>query len=122
MADAAEDETVIDGKYRMLRLIGSGGMGAVYEGRHLRIGRRVAIKILHAGLARNRRVVARFEQEAQAAARVGSHHVADVLDLGDLPTGERYMVMEYLEGETLSARLRDVAILPATEITPLIMQ
>jgi len=106
----------IDGKYQIVRLLGEGGMGAVYEGLNTRIHRRVAIKVLHAGVAGNEEAIKRFEREAQAAGRIGSKHIVEVLDLGDLPDGERYMVMEYLDGEPLSARLakgkmspRDVA-------------
>src|SRR5687767_4521610 len=110
---------LVDGKYRIVRLIGTGGTGSVYEGENVRIGRRVAIKVLHAAIANERRLVERFEREAQAAARIGSHHVADVLDLGDLPGGERYMVMEYLDGETLAERLGRVKVLPPSDVAPI---
>src|SRR4051812_834592 len=96
---------VIDGKYRIVRLIGEGGMGAVYEGENIRIHRTVAIKVLHAGVAENQDAVQRFEREAQAAGRIGSEHIVEVLDLGDLPDGSRFMVMEFLEGTTLSDRI-----------------
>ncbi len=97
-------------------------MGSVFEGENLRIGRRVAIKVLHAGVAKERRLVERFEREARAAARIGSHRIADVLDLGDLPTGERYMVMEFLEGETLAERLKRVRKLAPREIVGIAVQ
>jgi len=96
---------IVDGKYRIIRLLGEGGMGAVYEGDNTRIHRRVAIKVLHAGVAQSKDAVERFEREAQAAGRIGSEHIVEVLDLGTLPKGERYMVMEYLEGESLSQRI-----------------
>jgi eukaryotic-like serine/threonine-protein kinase len=105
---------VIDGKYKVGRLVGEGGMGAVYEGINLRLGRRVAIKVMHANVARERDGVQRFEREAQAASRIGSNHIVDVLDLGDLPSGERYMVMEFLDGESLSARIKRVERLSPT--------
>src|SRR3954451_12430567 len=91
---------VIEGKYRIVRLLGEGGMGAVYEGENTRIHRRVAIKVLHAGVAAKADAVQRFEREAQAAGRIGSEHIVEVLDLGNLSDGERYMVMEFLEGES----------------------
>lgn len=110
----------IDGKYEIVRLLGEGGMGAVYEGINTRIHRRVAIKVLHAAVASNDEAMKRFEREAQAAGRIGSEHIVEVLDLGDLPGGERYMVMEFLDGEPLSARIsrgrmapRDIATLMA---------
>ncbi|HTN88916.1 MAG TPA: protein kinase, partial [Sorangium sp.] len=87
---------IIDGKYRIVRLLGQGGMGAVFEGENVRIRRRVAIKLLHATISSQAESVARFEREAQAAARIGSDHICEVLDLGVLVDGTRYMVMEYL--------------------------
>src|SRR5262245_58472130 len=108
---------VIDGKYRITRLLGTGGMGAVYEGENVRIRRKVAIKMLHSSVSTQREVVIRFEKEAQAAALVGSEHICEVLDLGTLVDGTRYMVMEYLEGETLSTRIkRDGRLTPAMSI------
>lgn len=95
----------IDGKYRIVRLLGEGGMGAVYEGENTRIHRRVAIKVLHSGVAQSKDAVERFEREAQAAGRIGSEHIVEVLDLGNLPNGDRYMVMEFLEGESLAERI-----------------
>ncbi|HVY46582.1 MAG TPA: serine/threonine-protein kinase, partial [Minicystis sp.] len=113
---------VIDGKYKLVRLLGSGGMGAVYEGENLRIRRRVAIKMLHAAVSSQAETVARFEREAQAAGQIGSEHICEVLDLGVLPDGTRYMVMEYLEGETLTARIeRGGRLTPAASI-PLLVQ
>jgi len=96
----------IDGKYRIVRLLGEGGMGSVYEGENLRIHRKVAIKVLHAAVAAKADVVQRFEREAQAAGRIGSEHIVEVLDLGNLPDGERFMVMEYLDGESLGDRIK----------------
>src|SRR6187455_3651205 len=96
---------IVDEKYRIVRLLGEGGMGAVYEGENTRIHRRVAIKVLHAGIASNGDAVARFEREAQAAGRIGSEHIVEVLDLGQLVDGERYMVMEFMDGESLSSRI-----------------
>jgi serine/threonine-protein kinase len=96
----------IDGKYKIVRLLGEGGMGSVYEGENLRIHRKVAIKVLHAAVAAKADVVQRFEREAQAAGRIGSEHIVEVLDLGNLPDGERFMVMEYLEGESLGDRIK----------------
>lgn len=113
---------IIEGKYRIVRLIGEGGMGAVYEGENTRIHRRVAIKVLHQGVAENQEAVQRFEREAQAAGRIGNDHILEVLDLGELSNGERFMVMEYLDGEPLSERIRRVGKMRPAEITPLIIQ
>src|SRR4051812_1452144 len=93
--------TVIHGKYAILRRIGEGGMGTVYEALNLRLKRRVAIKVMRPRRADELHDIARFEREAQAAARVGSRHVVGVLDIGELPNGDRFLVMEHLDGESL---------------------
>ena len=113
---------IIDGKYRIVRLIGEGGMGAVYEGENTRIHRRVAIKVLHAGVAEQGEAVARFEREAQAAGRIGSEHIVEVLDLGTLANGDRYLVMEYLDGEGLGHRIKSRGRLAAHELGPIAHQ
>src|SRR6185503_7473461 len=113
---------VVDGKYRIVRLIGEGGMGAVYEGENIRIHRTVAIKVLHAGVAENQDAVQRFEREAQAAGRIGSEHIVEVLDLGNLADGDRYMVMEFMDGDSLSARIQARGRLTANEICPVALQ
>ncbi|NUQ79697.1 MAG: serine/threonine protein kinase, partial [Polyangiaceae bacterium] len=98
--------TILDGKYRIVRELGTGGMGAVYEGENVRIRRKVAIKLLHASVSSQSEAVMRFEREAEAAGRIGSDHICEVLDLGILDDGTRYLVMEYLEGETLGSRIK----------------
>ena len=113
---------IIDGKYRIVRLIGEGGMGAVYEAENMRIHRKVAIKVLHAGVAQTGEAVSRFEREAQAAGRIGSEHIVEVLDLGNLPSGDRYMVMEFMDGDSLSGRIRARSRLTPAEIYPIMHQ
>ncbi|RYZ08198.1 MAG: serine/threonine protein kinase [Myxococcales bacterium] len=113
---------VIDGKYRVVKLLGQGGMGAVYLAEHMIIGKRVALKVLLGTVAGNETAVARFEREAQAAARIGNDHILEIFDFGSLADGSRYMVCEFLEGETLAARVqRDVRMTPAA-VTPLARQ
>jgi serine/threonine-protein kinase len=113
---------VLEGKYRIVRLIGEGGMGAVYEGENTRVRRRVAIKVLHAAVAGNSEAVQRFEREAQAAGHIGSDHILEVLDLGAFPNGDRFMVMEYLDGETLAARITRGGRLLPRELAPIALQ
>ncbi len=113
---------VIDGKYKIVRLLGTGGMGAVYEGENVRIRRKVAIKMLHLSVSTQADVVLRFEREAQASALVGSEHICEVLDLGVLADGTRYMVMEYLDGETLSSRIKRHGRLMPQQSIPLLLQ
>ncbi len=113
---------IIDSKYRIIRLLGEGGMGAVYEGQNVRIGHRVAIKVLHSSIATRGDVLQRFEREAQAASKIGSDHIVEVYDLGELPDGARYMVMEYLEGENLSARVQKSLRMTAAEVAPMMLE
>ena len=121
-AELGQPGQIIDGKYRLVRLLGTGGMGAVYEGETIRIRRKVAIKMLHGSVSTQAEVVARFENEAKAAGMVGSDHICEVLDLGMLPDETRYMVMEYLDGETLSGLIkRSGRLLPAQSI-PILTQ
>jgi serine/threonine-protein kinase len=114
---------VIDGKYSITRMIGEGGMGAVYEGVNVLIRRRVAIKVLLPGLENSgSQAVERFEREAQAAGCIGNDHILEVLDLGTLPSGARYMVMEFLEGESLAQRIKRMGRLTPDQIAPLLRQ
>lgn len=117
-----ETGQVIEGKYRIVRLIGTGGMGAVYEGENVLIRRRVAIKVLHADGADNSEIIRRFEREAQAAGEIGNDHILEVLDLGSLENGDRFMVMEYLDGETMAQRIERFGRLTPHQVAPLALQ
>jgi serine/threonine-protein kinase len=114
--------SLVAGKYRVMRLIGSGGMGTVWEGIHEALGTRVAIKFIkpsHAGAADARK---RFEIEARAAAKLQSKHAVAVFDYGINETGLPYIVMEYLQGESLSDALIRRGPLPANEVAIVIGQ
>jgi eukaryotic-like serine/threonine-protein kinase len=113
---------LVDNKYRIIRLIGEGGMGAVFEGENVRINRKVAIKVLHAAFAGNVEVMQRFEREAQAAGRIGNDHILEVLDLGTLPDGDRFIIMEFLEGEPLSSRIKQRGRMLPHELAPVMRQ
>ena len=95
---------VIANKYRLERLAGRGGMGVVWQASHTELGTTVAVKMLAAEAARDPGALQRFRREARAAAALRCPHVVDVRDFG-LADGVPYIVMEYLEGESLSARL-----------------
>jgi len=99
---------VIDGKYQLIRQLGEGGMGAVYEARHLGTARRVAVKVISTeSLSKSAEVVSRFQREAMASGAIESQYIANVLDTGiDPPTGSPYMVMELLVGEDIEQALR----------------
>ncbi len=90
-------------RYRIAKVLGVGGMGGVYEAEHLLIGKKVALKCLHREYARDRDIVERFKREARAATLIGNDHIIDVTDMGDLPDGSPFLVMEYLAGRPLAA-------------------
>jgi serine/threonine-protein kinase len=90
------------GNYVVRSKIGEGGMGAVYLAEHARLGRRVAVKVLLPHMSRNPQLIARFFNEAKAATEIKNQHIVDVLDFGELADGSSYIVMEWLEGKTLS--------------------
>jgi len=107
-------ERVIEGRYRLDKLIGRGGMGAVYQSFDLRLNRKVAVKILGGQLFGNSEALRRFEREAQTAARLSHPHIITIYDYGALSTEGAYLVMELAEGETLNSILkREKYILPA---------
>ena len=98
--------SVLKETYRLERLIGIGGMGAVYEAAHLRLARRFAVKILFSRFAKNRTVLARFQQEAEITSGLGHPNIVEVVDFNYTPNGLPFIVMELLEGESLAQRLR----------------
>jgi serine/threonine protein kinase len=97
------------GPYRIVRLLGEGGMGAVYEARQEPLDRRVALKTLHAEYAGNKESVARFFNEAKTLSRLEHPSIVQVSDFGTDADGTAYLVMEYLRGQSLGGRLRDFA-------------
>src|SRR3569623_1318945 len=100
------------GNYIVRDKIGEGGMGVVFRAEHPHINRRVAIKVLHPGADRNPEVVHRFFNEARAATEIRNEHIVEVLDFGTLPEGMPYLVMEWLDGESLGSLLRTPRKLP----------
>jgi serine/threonine protein kinase len=97
--------SILDGRYRIDALLGTGGMGRVYRAEHTGIGRAVAIKVLHSDLHRNREASARFQREAIASGRLDHPNITGVSDFGVLEDGACYLVMEVLEGESVGDRL-----------------
>ena len=104
------------GKYRILRVVGEGGMGVVYAAHHLLLDKGVAIKVLSRGVSDNPDHVTRFLNEARLAARIKSQHVCSVMDVGQLDDGRPFLVMELLEGGDLAAALRARGPLPIWDI------
>jgi serine/threonine protein kinase len=118
----APEGTVLEGAYRITRLIGEGGMGAVYEAVQLRLNKRVAVKLMARDLASNREALARFHREAEITSHLGHPHLVTVVDFGQAESGEPYLVMEYLEGEDLDHRLRRVGHLPVETVVHVVKQ
>jgi serine/threonine-protein kinase len=90
------------GRYEVTRKIGEGGMGAVYEARHVLIGKRVAIKVLLDKYAQKENVIRRLQQEARLASSIGHPNIVDITDFGKTEDGRTFVVMEYLDGESLA--------------------
>jgi serine/threonine-protein kinase len=104
--------TTLGERYVVDEVIGEGGMGRVYLAHHKVIGKKVAIKILHAELARDKEAVGRFVREAKAASSIGNPHIVDISDFGELSDGSTYFVMEYLDGITLGELIEKGAVAP----------
>jgi serine/threonine-protein kinase len=106
---------LLGGKYRILRCIGVGGMGSVYEAVHEGLGTRVAVKVLLSQLAQVPTLADRFLREARVSASIDSPHVIRATDVARGPDGIPYLVMELLEGESLQKRLDDAGHLELNE-------
>jgi serine/threonine protein kinase len=118
----ANNGDVLDGKYRVERTLGVGGMGVVVAARHMELGTRVAIKFMRKERASDKVLVERFLREARAASRLRSGHTVRVFDVGRLENGSPYMVMELLSGETLATRLERQRLLPLGEAVDYVLQ
>src|SRR6185369_1310596 len=94
------------GNYRIVQLLGEGGMGAVYLAEHPGIGRKAAVKVLHPAYAAEQEFVTRFFNEARAANATRHPGIVEIFDFGTLATGASYIIMEFLEGESLAAHIR----------------
>jgi serine/threonine protein kinase len=110
------------GNYQALSLLGEGGMGAVYLAEHPGIGRRVAIKVLKSELDHDPQLLTRFLNEARAANAIRHPNIIEVLDSGTTERGASYLVMELLEGEALSARIKRLSRLDERSAVEIAMQ
>ncbi len=112
----------IAGKYEVIRTLGEGGMAVVFEALHLRLRQRLAIKVLRPDIPDFVEVLARFEREARATARLRSVHTARIVDVETLPDGLPYIVMEYLEGLDLDAALHASGPMPVEQAIDIVLQ
>jgi serine/threonine protein kinase len=112
----------LDGRYRVTKLLGQGGMGYVYEAVHVALGRKVAIKTLHPRLAYEERFRERFIREAKSASSIQHPNVVQIMDFGDTPDGSVYFVMEHLEGRDLGSLLREHGKLPWARTRAILLQ
>jgi serine/threonine protein kinase len=122
LATAVQGNTRLDrtgqtllGKYELTRVLGKGGMGEVWEGEHTLTGRKVAVKILAENYLSNRKVVARFGREARAASSVHHTGIVEILDQDKTDDGVPFLVMEFLEGESVGERIRKLGKLTQDE-------
>jgi len=124
MTDSTLDYTgkIVAGRYRVERLLGQGGMGSVWAGRHLTLGQLVAIKFIHPRLTTSVEALRRFDTEAKAAARLKTRHAVAVHDHGVTADSEPYIVMEYLDGESLEHMIRRRGRLPLGEVIAIVGQ
>lgn len=113
---------ILSDKYRIEELINEGGMGAVYRATHILMDKVVAIKVLHPALAADDKIVARFSREARAASRISHPHALSVTDFGEDQDGIVFLVMEYLNGETLKEVIHQEGRLPLERTLEIIRQ
>ncbi len=121
-AAGVSEGDILDGKYRVERVLGIGGMGVVVAAQHIQLDEKVALKFLLPEALHNSEAVARFVNEARRAVKIKSEHVARVTDVGTLPNGAPYMVMEYLDGSDLSAWLTERGPLDIEQAVDFVLQ
>ncbi|MBA2539298.1 MAG: serine/threonine protein kinase, partial [Deltaproteobacteria bacterium] len=110
MTEHRSDELVgqvVEDRYRIEARLGAGGMGVVYRARHIKVGREVAIKVLHDHLLSDPMMVARFEREAAIAARLAHRNLISVIDVGETATKQKLMVLELARGHSLAEIVAD---------------
>jgi serine/threonine-protein kinase len=113
---------VLSERYRIVRKIGEGGMGAVYQAEHALIEKKMALKILFQDLTRRPDLIQRFLQEAKSASRIGHENVIDINDFGQSPEGLVFIAMEYLDGEDLGKALKGTGAMDWERARPILMQ
>ncbi|WAS97190.1 serine/threonine-protein kinase [Nannocystis punicea] len=114
--------TVLADRYRLLKRIGEGGMGSVYQAEHITIGRKLAIKVLSPEYGDSPEIIARFLQEARTASMLHHEHIVDITDFGYTKQGLAFLTMEYLEGEDLATMIAREGRQPWTRVRRILLQ
>jgi serine/threonine-protein kinase len=114
--------TVLGESYRLTRIIGTGGMGSIYEAAHTGSGKRVAVKVMSREMVAYPEALARFRREVKVTSALEHPNIVHVVDYGVSPTGEPYLVMEYLEGEDLDRRLEREKRVSVETAVPIVKQ
>ena len=104
--------TVLAGRYKVISVIGDGGMGRVYLGEHVTLRKKIAIKVLKQEFCHDRTNVERFLQEARAASMIRHENIVDIIDFGEVPGGSVFFVMELLDGSDLADMIKELGRLP----------
>ena len=120
--DVLPPGTVLDGAYRLTRLLGQGAMGTVYEGHHTGAGKRVAVKVMHRELLAYPELAMRFRREAKVTSELTHPNIVRVFAFGTTPAQQPYLVMEFLDGEDLQTRLERVGALPLPTVVAIVNQ
>jgi len=114
--------TTLDDRYLVVRPIGIGGMGIVYEARHVGLDKPLAVKVLRPDIASDEIAVERFRREAMSATMVGNPHILDIVDFGHLPSGESFFAMEFLDGSSLARTILRESPLPVPRVVHIAAQ
>jgi serine/threonine protein kinase len=120
MASASLVGEVLDGRYRLVRKLGEGGMGEVYAADHVHIEKKFAVKLLRQEIVSNKEAVTRFRQEARSASSIGHRNIIAIEDFGQLPDGRIYMCMELLNGAPLNELIKQP--LPVDRLLNILIQ
>jgi len=115
-------DSVIADRYHIVKKLGEGGMGAVYLGEHVKMGRKSAIKVMASSMASDPEAIARFNREAANAARINHPNVCAIYDFGETPDGLIYLAMEFIEGESLGDVLDKEGVLPPARAVSILRQ
>ncbi len=113
---------VVADRYHIIKKLGEGGMGAVYLGEHVKMGRKSAIKVMAAAMAQDPDAISRFNREAANASRISHPNVCQIYDFGETPDGLIYLAMEFIEGQALTSLIEKEGALPVSRAAGILKQ